>query len=95
MARCEVGRARPTFDDEDRHDGVPPVLVHRWTAGRHRWDHRMAHLAAQRRVTRPDLRGYGESDGRAHTIEETAPARTPWSASSAPVTNRRWRDPPR
>ncbi|MET7850642.1 alpha/beta fold hydrolase [Streptomyces avermitilis] len=75
MPQLAVDGAGMTYDDEGPHDGdggVPLVFIHGWTADRHRWDHQMAHFAAKRRVVRLDLRGHGESEGAARTIEELA-----------------------
>jgi pimeloyl-ACP methyl ester carboxylesterase len=74
MPQLAVDGATLTYDDEGPHDGdgVPLVFIHGWTANRHRWDHQMAHFAPKRRVIRFDLRGHGESDGSARTIEELA-----------------------
>lgn len=65
MAQLDVEGAVLTYDDEGPHDGegVPLVLVHGWTADRHRWDHQIAHFSPKRRVIRLDLRGHGESTG--------------------------------
>lgn len=75
MPQLEVDGAVLTYDDEGPRegDGVPLVLVHGWTANRHRWDHQVAHFSAKRRVIRLDLRGHGESRGAGvRTIEELA-----------------------
>ncbi|MGP4048708.1 alpha/beta fold hydrolase [Streptomyces sp. 2A115] len=74
MPQLSVDGAVLTYDDEGPRDGdgVPLVFIHGWTANRHRWDHQMANFAPKRRVIRLDLRGHGESDGSARTIEELA-----------------------
>ncbi|WP_406397400.1 alpha/beta hydrolase [Streptomyces sp. NBC_00879] len=74
MPQLALDGAALTYDDEGPRDGdgVPLVFIHGWTANRHRWDHQMAHFAPKRRVIRFDLRGHGESDGSARTIEELA-----------------------
>ncbi|MEW2086596.1 alpha/beta fold hydrolase [Streptomyces sp. NPDC005283] len=74
MPQLDVDGATLTYDDEGARDGdgVPLVFIHGWTANRHRWDHQMTHFAPKRRVIRLDLRGHGESDGSARTIEELA-----------------------
>ncbi|MER5432455.1 alpha/beta hydrolase [Streptomyces sp. NPDC002588] len=75
MPQLEVDGARLTYDDEGPRGGggVPLVFVHGWTANRRRWDHQLAHFAAERRVVRFDLRGHGESDGAGvKTVEELA-----------------------
>ncbi|MEV5440680.1 alpha/beta fold hydrolase [Streptomyces sp. NPDC052682] len=75
MPQLDVDGARLTYDDEGPRDTeeVPLVLVHGWTADRHRWDHQMEHFRPRRRVIRLDLRGHGESTGAgARTIEELA-----------------------
>ncbi|MBD0843805.1 MULTISPECIES: alpha/beta fold hydrolase [unclassified Streptomyces] len=75
MPQLEVDGAALTYDDEGPRDGgdVPLVLVHGWTANRHRWDHQLAHFAERRRVVRLDLRGHGESSGTGvRTIDELA-----------------------
>ncbi|MFF7985302.1 alpha/beta fold hydrolase [Streptomyces sp. NPDC007901] len=65
MPQLEVDGATLAYDDEGPRDGTaaPLVFIHGWTANRHRWDHQMAHFAADRRVIRLDLRGHGESTG--------------------------------
>lgn len=65
MPQLEVAGATLAYDDEGPRDGAaaPLVFIHGWTANRHRWDHQLAHFAADRRVIRLDLRGHGESTG--------------------------------
>ncbi|MEV5875292.1 alpha/beta hydrolase [Streptomyces sp. NPDC052101] len=75
MPQLEVDGAALTYDDEGPRDAreVPLVLIHGWTANRHRWDHQMAHFGERRRVIRLDLRGHGESTGAGvRTIAELA-----------------------
>ncbi|MFD5543395.1 alpha/beta fold hydrolase, partial [Streptomyces sp. NPDC127079] len=75
MPQFEVDGAVLAYDDEGPRDGsaVPLVLIHGWTADRHRWDHQTEHFAARRRVVRLDLRGHGESTGAGvRTIAELA-----------------------
>lgn len=75
MPQLEVDGAVLTYDDEGPRDGegAPLVFIHGWTANRHRWDHQLAHFAAERRVVRLDLRGHGESTGAgARTVDELA-----------------------
>ncbi|WP_030612014.1 alpha/beta fold hydrolase [Streptomyces fulvoviolaceus] len=75
MPQLEVDGAALTYDDEGPRDSdaVPLVLIHGWTANRHRWDHQTAHFTETRRVIRLDLRGHGESSGAgARTIEALA-----------------------
>ncbi|WAZ26087.1 alpha/beta hydrolase [Streptomyces cinnabarinus] len=75
MPQLAVDGATLTYDDEGPRDSaeVPLVLVHGWTANRHRWDHQTTHFAERRRVVRLDLRGHGESSGAGvRTIEELA-----------------------
>ena len=49
MPQLAVDGAALTYDDEGPRDGegVPLVFIHGWTANRHRWDHQMAHFAAE------------------------------------------------
>ncbi|NIL54154.1 alpha/beta fold hydrolase [Streptomyces sp. 2BBP-J2] len=65
MARFTVDGAELAYDDEGPRDSAstPLVLIHGWTADRHRWDHQTAHFSPHRRVIRLDLRGHGESTG--------------------------------
>ncbi|MDF3299263.1 alpha/beta fold hydrolase [Streptomyces tropicalis] len=65
MPQLHVDGATLTYDDEGPRDAeaAPLVLVHGWTADRHRWDHQLAHFSTARRVVRLDLRGHGESTG--------------------------------
>lgn len=75
MPQFDVDGATLTYDDEGPRDGEPTplVLVHGWTANRHRWDHQMTHFADARRVIRLDLRGHGDSTGGGvRTIAELA-----------------------
>jgi pimeloyl-ACP methyl ester carboxylesterase len=75
MPQLDVDTATLTYDDEGPRDGelTPLVLVHGWTANRHRWDHQMTHFAEARRVIRLDLRGHGDSTGGGvRTIAELA-----------------------
>lgn len=80
MPQLDVDGAALTYDDEGPRDGdgVPLVFLHGWTADRRRWDHQMAHFAEKRRVVRLDLRGHGESGGRA-----SGPSRS-WRRTSSP-----------
>lgn len=61
-ARFDVDGVALAYDDEGAGDATPLVLIHGWTANRHRWDHQIEHFKAGRRVIRLDLRGHGESD---------------------------------
>ncbi|ARP73581.1 alpha/beta hydrolase [Streptomyces pluripotens] len=75
MPQLEVAGAALTYDDEGPRDAMltPLVLVHGWTANRHRWDHQVAHFRGGRRVIRLDLRGHGASTGvGVRTIAELA-----------------------
>ncbi|MEU0681899.1 alpha/beta fold hydrolase [Streptomyces albogriseolus] len=75
MARFTVDGAELAYDDEGPRDSAstPLVLIHGWTADRHRWDHQTAHFSPHRRVIRLDLRGHGESTGAgAPTIDALA-----------------------
>ncbi len=75
MARFTVDGAELAYDDEGPRDSAPTplVLIHGWTADRHRWDHQTAHFSPHRRVIRLDLRGHGESTGAgAPTIDALA-----------------------
>ncbi|WP_432138036.1 MULTISPECIES: alpha/beta fold hydrolase [unclassified Streptomyces] len=75
MPQLDVAGATLAYDDEGPRDGggLPLVLVHGWTANRHRWDHQLAHFAERRRVVRLDLRGHGESTGAGvRTVDELA-----------------------
>ncbi|MEU2778021.1 alpha/beta fold hydrolase [Streptomyces sp. NPDC007162] len=75
MPQLEVDGAVLAYDDEGPRDGTaaPLVLIHGWTADRHRWDHQTEHFAGRRRVVRLDLRGHGESTGAGvRTIAELA-----------------------
>ncbi|MET7454871.1 alpha/beta fold hydrolase [Streptomyces sp. NPDC005574] len=75
MPQLEVDGATLTYDDEGPRDdaGAPLVLVHGWTANRHRWDHQLAHFSRERRVVRLDLRGHGDSSGAGvRTVAELA-----------------------
>jgi len=75
MPQLEVEGASLSYDDEGPRDGdgEPLVLIHGWTADRHRWDHQMTHFAEKRRVVRLDLRGHGESSGAGvRTVAELA-----------------------
>ncbi|MFC9926391.1 alpha/beta fold hydrolase [Streptomyces sp. NPDC127190] len=75
MPQLDLAGAALTYDDEGPRDApeAPLVLVHGWTADRHRWDHQMAHFSGSRRVIRLDLRGHGESTGAGvRTIAELA-----------------------
>jgi len=75
MPQLEVEGASLSYDDEGPRDGdgAPLVLIHGWTADRHRWDHQMTHFAEKRRVVRLDLRGHGESSGAGvRTVAELA-----------------------
>lgn len=75
MSQLEVEGASLSYDDEGPRDGdgAPLVLIHGWTADRHRWDHQMTHFAEKRRVVRLDLRGHGESSGAGvRTVAELA-----------------------
>ncbi|MEV6836594.1 alpha/beta hydrolase [Streptomyces sp. NPDC051133] len=75
MPQLDVEGAALTYDDEGPRDAreAPLVLVHGWTADRHRWDHQLAHFSVRRRVIRLDLRGHGESTGAGvRTIAELA-----------------------
>ncbi|WP_454347046.1 alpha/beta fold hydrolase [Streptomyces albogriseolus] len=75
MARFTVDGAELAYDDEGPRDSAstPLLLIHGWTADRHRWDHQTAHFSPHRRVIRLDLRGHGESTGAgAPTIDALA-----------------------
>lgn len=51
----------PNLAYDEAGNGHPLLLVHAGIANRHMWDQVTEALAAEYRVTRPDLRGFGET----------------------------------